>query len=735
MSAPLIGQAIERVEGREKVTGAVRYTGDLSPSGLLYAVPVGSPAARGRLRLLDTGAAEGAPGVVAILTHRNRPKIFLPESPTERLLALDGEEIHYAGQTVALVLAESWEAAKHGAGLVRVEVAAEPPVVGVEENLAKAAPPKGGWPGLDGRRLAEGVASLDAALAAAEVRVTALYRTPIHHHNPMEPHSTLAVWEGDRLTLHDTTQSIFGTRADVAQALGIPEDRVTVLCPHVGGGFGCKGAVWAHTILAAAAARKLGRPVRLVLGRQEMFETVGHRPVTRHEMALGAKKDGTLVAVRHRHVNHSSPVGEFIEPSAGTSSLLYQSASCEWEHKLVDVDLGAPIWTRAPGDTPGTFALESAMDELSYALGIDPIALRLRNHADRDPNSGKPYSAKHLKECYALGADRFGWKRRPAEPEKQREKGWRIGQGMASAVFPGLRGRASARVRILADGSAEVASATVDLGTGMYTIMTQVAAETLGLPLDKVKARLGDSSLPFAPGAGGSMSTASVLPAVQAAARQALEQLIALGLADSRSPIHGLDPQAVAFVEGRLASRADPARGESLVALFERQKRSAVEATASTAPGEERKSLEFSSFGAHFVEVAVDEWTAETRVRRVVSVMDVGRVMNAQTARSQILGGVVWGIGMALMEESRVDRKTGRVVTSNLADYRVPVNADVPEIEVLFLDKPDFGLNPLGARGLGEVGMTGVAAAIANAVYHATGKRVRDLPITPEKLL
>lgn len=735
MTAPLIGQGVDRVDGGQKVTGSARYTADHPVTNVAYAVCVGSPVARGRINSLQTDAAEAVSGVLAVITHRNRPKIHQPHGAVETLLALDGEEIHYSGQVVAVVVAETWEAAKQAAGLVWVDVARQPPVIGVEEHLARAFPPKNGWPGLSGTRLAPGMASLDAALGAAEVRIAAVYRTPIEHHNPMEPHATLAQWEGDRLILFDATQGILDTRGAVAQALGIAEDRVTVLCPFVGGGFGCKGAVWMHTVLAALAARVVKRPVKLELSRQQMFETVGHRPATRHEMALGAKRDGTLVALRHRHVNHSSPMGEYVEPSAGTSRMLYDVPNCEWEHKLVDVDLGAPIWTRAPGDTPGTFALESAMDELAYALRIDPIALRLRNHADSDRESGHPYSAKHLKECYALGAERFGWQRRPAEPGTQRREGWRIGQGMAGAVFPGLRSRASARVRILADGSAEVASATHDLGTGMYTIMTQVAAETLGLTLAKVTAQLGDSSFPYAPGAGGSQSTASVLPAVQAAARQALDQLIALGLADSESPIFGLKAEEVVFEDGRLAARADPLRGETLRSLFGRLGLPAVEATATTAPGEEGRKWEFSSFGAHFVEVAVDEWTAETRIRRVVSVMDVGRVINAKTARSQILGGVVWGIGMALMEESIVDRKTGRIVTANLADYRVPVNADVPEIEVLFIDKPDLELNPLGARGMGEVGMTGVAAAIANAVYHATGKRVRDLPITPEKLL
>ncbi|MBL8113743.1 MAG: xanthine dehydrogenase family protein molybdopterin-binding subunit, partial [Acidobacteria bacterium] len=451
---------------------------------------------------------------------------------------------------------------------------------------------------------------------------------------------------------------------------------------------------------------------------------------------LGARRDGVLTAMRHLSVTTTALHHEFVEPTGHrTTARLYACPNVEIAHALAEIPVGAPTYMRAPGEAPGTFALESALDELSWALAMDPVALRLANHAEKDPKSGKPWSAKALRECYRAGAERFGWKAKRPDPRSQKEGEWLFGQGMASAVYPGYRAASTARVRILESGRAQVSSATHDLGTGMYTLLAQAVGDALSLPLDAVDVELGDSSLPPAALAGGSMSTASVLPAVRKAAEAALAKLVDLAAGGEGAALSGLARDAVEARQGRLVSKADPSRGEAFSAVLARAGKGAVEATETAAPGQEGADHSFSSFGAHFVEVGVDRFTCEVRVHRVVSAMSIGSVLNPKAARSQVIGGVAGGIGMALLEESRLDARTGRFTTLDLSSYRVPVNADVPHVEVLFVGEPDIAFNPLGARGVGEIGITGIAAAVANAVYHATGLRVRDLPITPEKLL
>lgn len=708
-----VGTPIDRVDGRLKVTGAAKYAAEFRPKGLVHAVAVQSTVARGRIASIDAAAARKSPGVLAVLTHRNAPKLRKPAEGAggsteakqgEALLPLSGDEIHFAGQYVALVVAEKLEQARRAAILLDVSYREEKPVLEIGEAEASATYPEKmfGRPGLQHRR-----GDAAGALAApGAVTHEATYSTPVETHNPMELSATVALWEGERLTVWDATQAVIGTRAFLSQAFGIPTDSVRVICPYVGGAFGCKGFQWPHTLLAAMAAREVRRPVSLVVTRSQMFTSVGHRPPTIQKLALAATRDGTLTAIRHETTTPTSPVTEFIEPAGRlTSALLYACDNVATPHRLVRVNVGAPTPMRAPGESPGTFALESAMDELAVALGMDPVELRVKNHADVDPAEKKPFSEKHLKECYALGAERFGWKGRNPKPRSMKDGDALVGWGMSTAVYPGYRWPASARVRVTPDGRAAVRVATQDLGTGAYTVLTQVSADALGLPVGRVVFELGDSSFPPAPVSGGSNSTASVSEAILRAATALREKL----------------------------GSSDPNR---TIAELVRSSGQPIEASASTqAENDEDKKYSIHSFGSHFCEVKIDPLLPRVQMTRWVAVMNVGRVLNPKTARSQVLGGVTMGIGMALLEHTAYDRRTGRPVTASLADYLVPVNADIGTIDVHFVDVPDPAINTLGCRGLGEIGITGAAAAVANAVYHATGRRVRDLPITPDKLL
>lgn len=736
-----IGKPVSRVDGRLKVTGAARYAADQPARNVAHAWLVKSRIGRGRIAAFDTSEAEKLPGVLGVWSHKRAPKLFLTGDNFmdgnilgEKALPLQNDQILYHGQTIGFVVAESLETARQAAGLVRVRYEEKAPVTLWDKPGAKTVEPaQVDFQPAKLTRTAESGADFAALLEGAEVKVEATYVTPLQHHVAMEPHATVAEWDDDRLTLFNCSQWMNGQQRTMAEVLGLPSECVRVVCPFLGGGFGCKATLWWPAALAAVAARELKRPVKIVTTREQTFNSNGHRPGTVQTLRLGASKDGRIHALRHTVLSTSSEVTEFIEPAAHrTSANFYNVPNVEVAQKLAPLSVGAPTWMRAPGETPGMFALESALDELALALGVDPLELRLRNYAEQDLQKGLPFSSKNLRECYEKGAAAIGWSGRSAEPRQKREGDWLIGLGLASACYPGYRLPASARLRLLADGTAVVGSATHDLGTGMYTIMTQVAAEALGLPLEKVRSELGDSSLPPATVAGGSMSTASVLPAVQAAAASLKRKLAGLAARDPKSPLKGAKPDEVQFAEGQM-SAGD--RREPLQAVVQRAGLAAIEATESAAPGEESKKYSFYSYGAHFVEVKVHALTGEVRIARIVSAMDVGRVINAKTARSQIIGGVIGGLGMALMEESLLDPKTARITTADLGAYHIPVNADVPPIEVLFTDKPDLNFNPLGARGVGEIGITGVAAAVANAVWHATGVRVRELPITPEKLL
>lgn len=766
----VIGKPVNRVDGRLKVTGAAHYTAEHQIDNLAYAVLVKSTIGRGRITQMDVAAAEQAPGAIAVLTHQNAPR--LNNSPDhfdltrggiqgENLLPLQDDVVHYYGQTIGVVVAETLEQAEHAATLVRVAYEEQKPVVQMDDAQAVSYLPTKFY----GEDLQVNRGDPSLAFTAAPVRIEQTYTTPIEHHHPMEPHATIAVWSGDQLTLYEGTQWVNGARKIVAQTLGIPLEKVRVICRFLGGGFGAKGITWSHPIVAAIAAQKANRPVKLVLSRQQMVTSAGHRPRTVQRVSLGAARDGKLMALRHDITTHTSENKEYVESCGLLTRILYACPNLEVKHTLTRLNLGAPVVMRAPGEGPGSYAIESAMDELAYDLGMNPIELRLINYADVNPQTGRPWSGKHLKECYRLGADRFGWARRNPRPRSMRDGHYLIGYGMATASYPGYRAPAQAAVRILADGSAVVLSGTHDIGTGTYTIMTQIAAECLGLPVERVRFELGDTQLPFSPPAVGAITAASTGSAVKAACDSARDKLIELALSNTGSPLHGRLREDVAAGDGRLYLKSDPSCGETFAEILQRNRMPQIECSGSAnmhvtevetsvnkkcrsggaadkegehpneGSGGDKAEFAFDSFGAQFVEVHVDERLGRVRVARMLGVYDVGRVLNPKTARSQLIGGMIFGIGMALEEESVYDARSGRPVTRTLADYHVPVHADVPKIDVHFIDEPDTHFNALGARGVGEIGNVGTAAAITNAVFHATGVRVRDLPITPEKLL
>ncbi len=731
-----VGRPLDRTDGVAKVTGRARYAAEFEVPGVTYAVMVQSTIPSGRIAKLDTAAAEHAPGVILVLTHENAQR--LPEKglaavnpPAGRVLTLlQDDAIHYNGQPIAVVVADTFERAVDGAARVRVAYDVAPAVLRFETAKAQRyAPKKAGVVATDASW-----GAVDEGFARATKRVDATYTTPMEHHNPIEPHATIAAWKGDKLTLYDATQYISGVKQTVAKTLGIPPDNVRVVSKYVGGGFGCKGSVWSHVVLAAMAAQKANRPVKLVVARPQMFGPVGGRPRTEQHIVLGAADDGRLAALRHDVVSHTSQIEDFTEPSAAPTRVLYACPNASTTHRLVKLNVGTPTFQRAPGEATGTFALEVAMDELAYALGMDPLELRLRNYADREPESGKPWSQKSLRECYAQAAERFGWSRRNPAPRSMRDGNALVGWGVATATYPAHRQPASASARIMPDGTALVRSGTQDIGTGTYTIMTQVAADALGLPVERVRFDLGDTAFPQAPVSGGSMTAASVSAAVHAACANLRDRLVSMAVADRASPLHRLAPDDIAFDDGVFRAKSDPAKRESLAAIVARRNEP-VEAMGDAKPGEDDKSFAMHSFGAVFTEVRVDPELGTIRVPRIVATYDVGRLLNAKTASSQLEGGIVWGVSLALFEDSVLDERFGRFVNGNLAEYHVPVNADIGAIDVSFIGEPDPQIGPLGARGIGEIGITGASGAVANAVYHATGKRIRDLPITLDKLL
>lgn len=733
MKFTAVGSPLDRADAPDKVTGSATYAVDVILPDLAHAVIVQSEIAQGRIQEIDASVAERAPGVLGVLTHLNTERLAeVPVFPVgaagQRLPPLQCDRVHFVGEHVAVVVAETLLQAEAAAQLVQVVYDSEEAVTALDLATGEG-PPSGifGEPP-DSVRGDPGV-----ALAHADVRLELIYTTPTEHHHPLEPGATVAAWESGRLTLYDSTQWVSGVRAAVAMTLGIPPDDVRVLSPFVGGAFGSKGMVWPNVVLAALAARHVDRPVKLVLSRAQMFTSLGYRSPTVQRLSLGASGDGSLTAIVHAVTQQTSTFEEFAAGVGFISRSLYACPNVEVRHRQVRVNAPTPTVMRAPGEGVGSFALESGLDELAEQLRIDPIDLRLRNFADVEPHERLPWSSNALRECYRVGAERFGWARRTSAPGSMTEDGQLIGWGMASATYGVYSEAARAHVRICADGSVRVTSGTQDLGTGTYTTMTQVAADALGVPVDTVQAVLGDTDLPPAPHSGGSQTAASVSPAVWAAAHAARGKALALALADPGSPLHGCAAEDVTSSDGSLFLARDPAIRDTYADVLARLGIDSVDASGGADPRESDHARR--SFGAQFAEVRVDPQLGEVRVTRFCGVFGAGRILNPKTARSQLIGGIVGGIGMALMERTVSDRRHGRVVSANLSGYLVPTHADVPAIDICFIDEVDHVVNPLGIKGIGEVAIVGVAAAVANAVRHATGRRIRDLPITPEKLL
>jgi xanthine dehydrogenase YagR molybdenum-binding subunit len=708
-----VGLPLDRVDGRLKVTGGARYAAEFNVPGMVYAVLIQSTIANGKIASIDTQPATSIPGVLAVISYQNLPAIPGPKVGSPRPPLLESV-IRYSGQHVAVVVAETLELAQMAAELVKIAYESEAPTVDLESETSHAVDPYG-------RPMVSERGEAVPSMSKASKKVDQVYRTPVEHHNPMEPHATVATWDGDKLTIYDATQGVSGTAQTVAGALGISPTNVHVIDPFVGGGFGCKGMSWPHTSLAAIAAKFVSRPVKLELTRRNMFTSNGHRPETRQAIALGADDAGKLVAITHDHVNSVSETDQFVERTGLLSGMLYSCPNVHVTHKIAKLNIGPPTYMRAPGEASGSFGLETAMDELAWELGVDPIDLRLRNYAEKDESTNQPYSSKSLRECYVEGAKAFGWAHRSAKVGGMRRNGLLVGYGMATASYPANFQAASARVRLNGDGSVWVQCGTQDLGTGTYTILTQIAAEGLGVSVKKVRVEIGDNKLPKAPGSGGSCSAASAGSAVKVAAQ---------GLRTKLAAIAEVPPEALDLSDSKA------------IALVAKAGTGFVDFDASVRPGSERggpgstgKTYSMHSFGAQFCEVHIDEDLGTIRVARWVGAFGIGKVLNAKTLRSQLQGGIVFGIGMALMEEAVYDRNNGRIANSSLAEYHVPVNADVPSIEVIAVPEEDPWVSPVGAKGAGEIGITGAAAAIGNAVYHATGKRIRTLPITLDKLL
>jgi xanthine dehydrogenase YagR molybdenum-binding subunit len=735
-----IGQPLDRVDGPLKVTGKATYTADQNIPNLAYAVLVTSAIAKGTIASMDTRAAEREPGVLAVLTHKDKPRLakdpteVAAGSPADRALQLlQDDRIVYGNQPIAIAIAETLEAAFESARLVTVRYAEQTPSVRMDEGLPNAYTPKkvggAGDPG-ESRR-----GDFEQEFGRAGMRIKETYSTPFQTHSPMEPHATIAVWEGaDKLTLYDTSQGIFGDRKRVADLLGLVPENIRVVSLFVGGGFGSKGPCWSHTMLCAIAARHVKRPVKLVLRRPQMFGPVGCRSATRQILSLGAQSDGKLAALRNETISHTSTFDEFTETATLPTRMLYSVPNNATVQRLVRSDIGTPSYTRAPGEAPGTFALEVAMDELAAKLNMDPLELRLKNYADRDEDKNLPWSGKLLRECYQRGAERFGWSGDRREPRAMRDGHTLVGRGMATSVYPARRSPASALARLNADGTVLVEAGSQDLGGGTYTIMTQIAADALGVPVSLITFRLGDTRYPETPVSGGSQTAATTGTAVDSAARALRLKIFELATADPRLSVSGAKVEDLSIANGEIAMRGS-GRSLTIRDLVSGTGQPYIEAQASMKAGDEVKQYSMFSFGAQFAEVRVDADLGQIKVSRMVGAFAAGKILNAKTARSQFIGGMIWGISFALYEHTAYDERLGRIVNNNLAEYHVPVNADVGTIDVLWIDEPDWHVSPIGAKGIGEIGITGAAAAIVNAVYDATGKRIRDLPITPDKLL
>ncbi len=732
-----IGQPLTRREGILKVTGAARFAADHHPPGMLYAVLAVSSIARGRVAFLDVAAAKAHAGVVEVLTPANKP--VLAQDPDEksnpfmfRLDLLQNDRVRYANQPIAVVIAQTLEAATEGAALLSPRYDTEPARVGLDAAESFMPPSVG-----VGNPPEEHRGDVEAGLAAASKQIEATYETAPQYHNAMEPHAIVATWDGDTLSIDTPSQGLAMAQARLAGLFGMPPNKIHIRSPFLGGGFGSKGFISGPQVLGIMAARAVGKPVKLVLRREQMFGPVGHRAPTRQTLRLGADNDGKLTALDHRTKTTSSTFDDFFEPASGASHTLYANPAISTSYEAVRVDTGTPLFMRAPGEATGSIALESAIDEMALACGMDPLAFRLENYAEVDPMSGKPFSSKALRDCYMQGAALFGWARRPPAPRQMYDRdGLLVGWGVGTATFPALMFQAQAKAAVRRDGTGLMEIGAHDMGQGAWTALAQIAADGLGLDIDQVEFRSGTSDLPDAGIAGGSAHTATAGMAIHNAGADVVARLADLAANDERSPLFGSGNAGVIARGGRLLRRDDESRGESYADILGRAGLAQIEGQGSSAADPAaQSSYAMFAHGAVFAEVKVDPDLGQMRVTRVVGAFAAGRIINPRMVRSQLYGGMIWGVSFALHERAVMDPRSGRPMNPNLGEYHIPVNADVPSIEAILVEEYDPHVNALGIKGVGEIGITGTAGAVANAVWHATGVRVRKFPITLDRLI
>ncbi|MCQ0988785.1 xanthine dehydrogenase family protein molybdopterin-binding subunit [Jiella marina] len=731
------GQPLTRRDGIAKVTGAATFAGDNSPEGLLHAVFVPATIARGHVTYLDVESAERHPGVTCVLTPQNRPPLqgdpsAKPTMFSFRIEVLQDDTVRYAGQPIALVVGETLEAATEGARLLSPRYEVEPVRTSLDDNEAFGFEPAG-----FGLPAGAEHGDVEAGHAASAKSVDVTYETAAQYHNAMETHAVVASWDGDRLTLDMPSQALMMSCAGYANFFGIPPENVTLSSPYLGGGFGSKAFVTGPQVLAILAARMAGRPVKLMLTRQQMFGPVGHRGATRQRLRLGIDENAELTVIDHEGLAETSTFDDFVEPAANASQGLYAARALRSTHRAVRLDIGTPGPMRAPGEASGSAALECAIDELAELAGIDPLECRLRNYAETEPGTGRPYSSKALRECYSQGAARFGWADRPLEPRQVRdENGLLTGWGMGTAFFPAPMFAAEATATLRPDGTALVETSAADMGQGAWTALAQIAADSLGLPMDKLEFRAGHSSLPDGGIAGGSGHTATAGGALHAAGTDVVQQLGQIAAADPASPLHGAGNGRFVARESRIYLEGDDTRSEAFADIMARTGSAEITGSGSASrPPEDAERHAMSSHGAVFAEVKVDPELGQMRVTRLVGAFAAGRIINPRLAESQLMGGMIWGISFALHEEAKFDHRSGRIVNADFAGYHVPVNADVQGLEVITVHEDDPFVNALGIKGVGEIGVTGTVGAIGNAIRHATGRRIRRFPIRVEDLL
>jgi len=733
---------LDRVDGKLKVTGAAKYSAEYTFPGLSYGVLVGSTIAKGSITAMNTKAAENAPGVLTVITHLNTPKLpgYKPNSDAaaqpeikKGYRVFTDNLVRFNGQPIALVIADTFERATYAASLIKTQYKKEQHHTDLNAELKTGKP-------LEGNAYKDNIRGDADAWKNADVKIEAEYTMPLEVHNPMEMHGITVVWEGeDKVTVYEKTQALKITQQNIMQAFGLKEENVRIITQFIGGAFGSAFNTWPHSVAALMGAKKTGKPVKLMLTRDQMFTMVGYRPEAIQKIGMGASKDGKLTGITHEAIAMTSSYAEFTEGIVSASRSLYTCPNVTTRYKIYPLNLSMPTWMRGPGETTGAFALESAMDELAHALNLDPIEFRLLNYAETDLEAKKPYSSKFLKEAYQLGADKIKWSERNREIGSMKEGDWMVGYGTGTGIFVAWRGDAKVAARLSADGSLVLQSGVTDMGAGTATAMTQLASEVFGLAPKNIRFEMGDSNLPPGPFQGGSGTTSTLGTAVNnvcVSMKKRLTELVKDNSVFHTETIHTVKPEDLLFEDGNIILASDRTRKVSYTDVLKNAGLPQIEILEdSKSGGDEMSKYSAFAYAVHFVKVMVHPVTGVLKISRIVTAVDAGKVVNEKTAESQIVGGVVSGIGMTLMEEGVIDHRYGKWVNNNFADYHVPVNADVPKIEVLFVNKPDPVLNPMGAKGIGEVALVGFAAAVCNAVYHATGKRIRQLPITPDKLI